>query len=264
FPYPGGWANSTLARHGFIGTSPIDPHTAISFKVLETYRALRGRAYTPRQAFVRTIDDLHGCPHNHSAVRQFSNAFDVYIRILCEVDRRIAVCLKRDDPDWRLKNSCPPCSYKCEDEPALLFERLLTVDGNNSLKRFRNAGAFDPRTFESNYFLTTEFVDKFQNEIKAKKKPTGSRDPTSGAPDSECTDRWKNTDPTHTKAMWKAFEESGIFACACRHGFIAIVADMIRSGELAKYPIAVTRKLLDVLGHNLGIGYDIGCAFCAT
>ncbi|KDQ11426.1 hypothetical protein BOTBODRAFT_114425, partial [Botryobasidium botryosum FD-172 SS1] len=32
----------------------------------------------------------------------------------------------------------------------------------------------------------------------------------------------------------------------------------------AKYPLAITRKLLDILGHNLGIGYDIGCAFCAT
>lgn len=140
------------------------------------------------------------------------------------------------------------------------------MDGNNSLKRFKNAGRSDRRIFTSDYFLSEAYVDEFKDEVAAPKKKTGSRAyspnsddsddaaataadidadppldpdpgpaqayPTSGAPDSECIHRWRNADPAHTKAMWKAFHESGIFTCACRHGFILIVANMIRSGEL--------------------------------
>ncbi|OJA11661.1 hypothetical protein AZE42_10559 [Rhizopogon vesiculosus] len=39
---------------------------------------------------------------------------------------------------------------------------------------------------------------------------------------------------------------------------------MVQSGELAKYPLAVVAKLLDVFSDNLGGGYDIGCQFKTT
>jgi len=31
--------------------------------------------------------------------------------------------------------------------------------------------------------------------------------------------------------MWGIFEETGIFLSLCRHGFVLVAADMIRSGE---------------------------------
>ncbi|KAJ3551538.1 hypothetical protein NM688_g4647 [Phlebia brevispora] len=61
------------------------------------------------------------------------------------------------------------------------------------------------------------------------------------------------------KKMWNAFEECGIFATACCHGFCEQLCDMIRSGELAKYLIAMVVKMLDALEEELGIGYNIGC-----
>ncbi|KIP01438.1 hypothetical protein PHLGIDRAFT_38684, partial [Phlebiopsis gigantea 11061_1 CR5-6] len=66
------------------------------------------------------------------------------------------------------------------------------------------------------------------------------------------------------KRMWAIFEEAGIFACACRHGLILWLVDMVRSGELAKYPLAVISKALETLDDNPMIGYDIGCAMETT
>jgi len=34
-----------------------------------------------------------------------------------------------------------------------------------------------------------------------------------------------------TGKMWGIFEETGIFLSLCRHGFVLVAADMIRSGE---------------------------------
>ncbi|KAJ7759684.1 hypothetical protein B0H14DRAFT_2634389 [Mycena olivaceomarginata] len=48
-------------------------------------------------------------------------------------------------------------------------------------------------------------------------------------------------------------ELSGI----CRHGHVVIMCDMIRSGELMKYPLVMVKSLLDQYGADIGLGYDI-------
>ncbi|KAG2050209.1 hypothetical protein BDR06DRAFT_892127, partial [Suillus hirtellus] len=45
------------------------------------------------------------------------------------------------------------------------------------------------------------------------------------------------------------------------HGFTLLVTDMIQSGKLAKYSLAIVSKLLEVFGSNLGGRYNIGCQF---
>lgn len=47
-----------------------------------------------------------------------------------------------------------------------------------------------------------------------------------------CADRWRNAGPEQRKKMFAVFDESGIFVAACRHRFVLLVCDMIRSGEL--------------------------------
>jgi hypothetical protein len=37
--------------------------------------------------------------------------------------------------------------------------------------------------------------------------------------------------------MWGIFDETGIFLALCRHGFVLVLADMVRSGELCVAPI---------------------------
>lgn len=64
--------------------------------------------------------------------------------------------------------------------------------------------------------------------------------------------------------MWGVFDETGMFVCLCRHGFVMIVADMVQSGELAKYPLAILEYLLNTLEDGLGVGYDCGCKLSGT
>ncbi|KAG1884301.1 hypothetical protein F4604DRAFT_1878723 [Suillus subluteus] len=71
-------------------------------------------------------------------------------------------------------------------------------------------------------------------------------------------------DNAKTKKSWGIYDETGIFIVICCHGFCLLIADMVQSGEHAKYPLAIVAKLLDAFGDNLGGGYDIGCQFQTT
>ncbi|KAF8137983.1 hypothetical protein K438DRAFT_2030893, partial [Mycena galopus ATCC 62051] len=87
---------------------------------------------------------------------------------------------------------------------------------------------------------------------------------TGSEEDNPCADRWKNMINDMTSKMWGIFDKTGIFLALCRHGFVLVIADVIRSGELAKYPLAVVKELLDTFGMRLGAGYDVGCHFGTT
>lgn len=50
--------------------------------------------------------------------------------------------------------------------------------------------------------------------------------------DAECQEHWKNMSEELTAKMWGIFDETGVFLALCRHGFVLLVADMIKSGEL--------------------------------
>ena len=141
------------------------------------------------------------------------------------------------------------------------------MDGNNSAKRLKGAGSADCRQFESDYFLTREAVNKFQNEVKQRtRKPkeygakkaanvdTNDRDddvdntaaedapwitvdePGEAADGEEkftsCTKNWKASADESSKKSLAVYESTGIFPSACRHGFILKVAEMVESGEL--------------------------------
>ncbi|KAF8120010.1 hypothetical protein K438DRAFT_2006332 [Mycena galopus ATCC 62051] len=43
-----------------------------------------------------------------------------------------------------------------------------------------------------------------------------------------------------------------------------MLTDMVRSGELAKYPLAIENALMDAFGKDIGFGYDIGCGHAKT
>ncbi|KAJ7277806.1 hypothetical protein C8J57DRAFT_1503643 [Mycena rebaudengoi] len=79
-----------------------------------------------------------------------------------------------------------------------------------------------------------------------------------------CVERWKATGPEARKKMFALFAIAGIFISVCRHGHVVLMCDMIRSGELMKYPLAIIAKILERYGKDAGIGYDIMCAFFKT
>jgi hypothetical protein len=150
------------------------------------YRVARLRCPTLSiQPWLKTLADLHGTAFRPYSTQQFSTCFDVYLEILKNVDDRVKKALGRDAPDWRLKNGCPACTYKLEGEMKLIFEMLVTMDGNDSLKRVltKEKGAVDengtakrggteradPRTADAGgtYFLSREKVNQFTKELLA-------------------------------------------------------------------------------------------------
>ncbi|KAJ7858418.1 hypothetical protein B0H13DRAFT_2237590 [Mycena leptocephala] len=242
---------------------PPEPETVETYykvSVIDVLSLIPCSPWTPKVAVTIRLLEMY----------RFSTCFNVYLEILKNVDDHVKKALGRDAPDWRLKNGCPACTYKLEGEMKLIFDMLVTMDGNNSLKRVltkekgsedKNGGARrggteqpDPRTADAGgtYFLSREKVDQFTKELLAQ---------FAKAPDSECQERWKNMSEELTSRMWGIFDETGIFLCLCRHGFVLLVADMVRSGELAKYGLAVSDALMDAFGADIGDGYDIGCGF---
>ncbi|KAK0479370.1 hypothetical protein EDD18DRAFT_1312467 [Armillaria luteobubalina] len=161
---------------------------------------------------------------------QFSICYDIFIAILENVEQRVMRELDRSSPDWRLKNCCAACTFELEGEEQLEFSMFRAMDGNDSLKR--------------EAIGDVEVVD------------------LEGA--SPCEERWKNMSDDRMSKMWGVFEETGFFLSLCHHGSVLLGADMVKSGEQAKYPLAVVVRLLEVFGEHLGIGYDIGCKFGGT
>jgi hypothetical protein len=190
--------------------------------------------------------------------RQFTIAFDLYLNIRTAVDRLVQVSMDRDAADYHIKHLCPPCTYILEDEEKLKFSMLYTTDGGNSLKRIlRREAAPEPTTQEQaaqvpvtaeetvqpvlgascevqdsrtvgrGVYLTREQVDEWANEVLMEEAP--GFDPDDGNP---CAERWQNMKTELTAKMWGIFEETGLFLALCRHGFVLILADMVRSGEL--------------------------------
>ncbi|CDO75653.1 hypothetical protein BN946_scf184941.g6 [Trametes cinnabarina] len=286
-----------LARHGYLGNSPVNPSLAISFKTLELFHCIKlVKASFSAEAFAKLVCYQYYIPYRPLYRKALADALDIYLTICRSTFSRVMRTLGRDTPDWRARNACPACAYKLEGEEPEIFSRIICMDGNNSLKRMGTSGkrsVGDTRSFESDYFLPREFVDQFANEVKShqtqpkanvSKSTAGHQesdhdsddepgpdhhakgDPTdgqTGAP-TPCASNWKAASAEENKHMWGIFEETGVFACACRHGLVLWLVDMVRSGELAKYPLAIVAKALAVLGTRLMIGYDIGCDFLKT
>ncbi|KAI5990606.1 hypothetical protein EDD15DRAFT_2388740 [Pisolithus albus] len=265
----------SLVRHGLIPCSPITPKVTVTVHALELYHNTRQRCpQLSIQAYVKSLCDMHGVPfHNHRS-RQFSIALDVYLQILALVSNLVRQALQCDQPDWRLKHCCPACTYKLQDEPAMRFKMLFAQDGNDSLKRVAtrvldgNLDDTGPQaatlptsdyTLHHEQYLTPEFVETFASD-----RQTGHSIVDEDGDGNLCAERWKNMKDSVTQKMWSVFDETGAFIAVCRHGFCLLIADMVQSGEQSKYALAVTSKLLDAFGSDLGGGYDIGCRFKTT
>ncbi|KAF8173360.1 hypothetical protein K438DRAFT_1728477 [Mycena galopus ATCC 62051] len=278
-----------LILEGLVPCAPYKPDVAIAVRVLEAFRVLHARApQLAIQPYVKSLCDLHGVPFKPYLSQQFSIAYDVYLAIRRQTDERVMNALGRDSK-WRLKHACPACMYKLEGEDQLIFDMLTTMDGNNSLKRVlrrlpsdgeadgeptlgRSKERVDNRDAGDGYFLSRDRVDTWAKTRLAEILPMEAH--SVRGEDNPCADRWKNMVNDVTSKMWGIrlqlypcwgiFDETGVFLALCRHGFVLVIANMIRSGELAKYPLAVVQELLDVFGMKIGAGYDIGCHFDAT
>ena len=109
-------------------------------------------------------------PYHHYLVDQFRVSFDIYLAILHGIDMQVQSCLGRDTENWRALNICPPCLYKLEDDPPLIFSTQFMMDGNSSLKQVDSTLKLhqerpDDHEFRSDIWLTPKEVDVFKDEV---------------------------------------------------------------------------------------------------
>ncbi|KAG1745399.1 uncharacterized protein EDB91DRAFT_1049934, partial [Suillus paluster] len=264
-------ANVSLINVGLLGCSPIQPNIAVSLQCLELYHQIRRRKPSfSVQAMVKVLCALHNRSYFQALRDQFAIAFDAYLDILRHIQELVNIALKCDGPHWRMLHLCPACDYKQENEPTLIPARMDSMDGNSSLKRVDGSGHADDRVFETSYLISPDEVDTFKDDVRLRPGTRGTAitdtaggTTPAGVSESACTDNWKTTNTISDNTV-KVFEQTGIFISACRHGMIQTLAEMRRSGELAKYALATTNKVLDVYGLDGVTGYDIGCSYQKT
>ncbi|KAG2342390.1 hypothetical protein BDR05DRAFT_976518 [Suillus weaverae] len=255
--------------------SPISLVVGITTEALELYLVAHIRSpHLSIQAFVKTMCDLYGVESHRLLSCQFSIAFDIYLQIKWSIAIMVTKSLWWDSPNWCLKHTCPACLYVLADEEQLTFKMLYAMDRNDSLKRViyrtldndnndsQAVGVSSElptgQLLTSDPYLSCSFVDQFRQD-----SPPAAGDENAPG-ENLCEGWWKNMDGTKMKKAWGIYDKTGIFVVVCRHGFCFLITDMVQSGELAKYPLAVVARLLNVFGDNLGGGYDISCQFKIT
>ncbi|KIK21240.1 hypothetical protein PISMIDRAFT_104371, partial [Pisolithus microcarpus 441] len=240
-----------LIYHGYLGCSPMYPTVAFSLCTLAVFRQVcRACPRFSIHAQCKMLCHLHNMPYRPYLFQQLTQAFDVYLDIVHRVSQKIQVALHRDTREWRLRNECLACFYHVNDEPTLTFDWLVSVDGNNSLKRwdptvYGTTPRADHCTPRSTYWLSNEEVDKFKYEVKARQMQGTHTDISAEIYDDDwsaevpnvpkefnCVDQWRNVKADVRKKTLNVFEESGIFIATCRHRFILLACDMMKSGEL--------------------------------
>ncbi|KAF8574809.1 hypothetical protein K439DRAFT_1624059 [Ramaria rubella] len=202
----------------------VQPTVAIPLATLALYH--RCHLCCPQfsiQQWVKVLCDISNINYSHSLRDKFSDTFDIYLEIVWHVDHAMKVQMGCDSLTWRIRHACPPV--------------------NISLKWFlRMDCVTDPLIFDSDYFISQDYVDQFKDEVKHKvRKPDHAEveiegDPTNGHSDhATCTDHWQAAMADTLKGMFNAFAETGVFVSVCWHGTIWTILNMMRSGKLAKH-----------------------------
>ena len=245
------FVSASIVKDGLIPCAPFSPTVAFTIRCLEFYRVSHNRCpHLSIHAFIKSLCDLQSMPFKSHISRQFSICYDVYLSIRNLADEVTQKALGRDSEDWRLRHICPPCTYVLEGEDKLKFRMLYTMDGNDSLKRIErrevapiipnddalhepvlgdSSESKDTREAGKGVYLTNRQVNQWSKEILTQLCPTYNEDETD---DNPCAERWRNMKTVLTAKMWGVFHETGLFLALCRHGFVLMLADMVRSGEL--------------------------------
>lgn len=108
-------------------------------------------------------------PYRSYLRNQFMASFDAYLDICRRVNQKLDEALGYDLNN-RLRRVCPACFKRVPGEEGLKFSVLLSIDGNNSLKRVGSAARgseerYDSRSMRSGRWLPPDEVDQFKDEI---------------------------------------------------------------------------------------------------
>ncbi|KAG9023451.1 hypothetical protein FRB95_013070 [Tulasnella sp. JGI-2019a] len=279
-PYQGDtYLNTTLICHGLLSSAPVSPSMAVSLHTLEAHHLYHlVHPSLSIQLLTKVLCLSHQQPYHPHLCHGLSDAFDIYLSILQLVDSKVQLALLHNMPDWQLMHACLPCMYKLEEEDQLDYSLLFAIDSGSSLKWFADSSLVPSRKKTTRKKRKRgEDTRNDDDDADAEMEMKGGLGPTAVDTLSidatlltlegiilGCMERWKANAPDEKKGMFSCYDESGIFISVCQHGHILVVADMVQSGELAKYPLAILAKLQAIFpGSKLG-AYDIGCAAAGT
>jgi hypothetical protein len=182
---------AALVRQGLMPCAPFSPTLAFSTRLLELYRNSHLRCpHLAIQPFIKGLCDLQGVSFRPYLSQQFSISYDLYLMIRETLEQRVNAALERDAVNYRLRHSCPACTYKLRDEGDLIFKMLVTMDGNDSLKRVlrrdppaTSGEGEDPQVGESrehpdsrkvggDYLISRAKVDRWARAVLGEMLPT--------------------------------------------------------------------------------------------
>ncbi|EGO04753.1 hypothetical protein SERLA73DRAFT_149145 [Serpula lacrymans var. lacrymans S7.3] len=249
----------SIGGMGSLKVEVVDMFIGITSDTLELYRVAHIR--TPQisiQAFVKSLCDLHGLPFCCYPSRQFSIAFDLYMSIRSGVKMLVRTALN-------------PCTYAINGENELMFRMLYIMDGNDSLKGIvrrttpednnqlvgKTCKLPDSREVDGDRYLTRQSVDKWAYGV-IQEMMNGANDATESE-ENPCVGRWKNMKDDALKKTWAIYDKTGIFLSLCRHGFSLVIAGIVQSGKLVKYPLVVVEEILNTFGEDIAGGFNINC-----
>ncbi|KAJ3833520.1 hypothetical protein F5878DRAFT_517957, partial [Lentinula raphanica] len=271
---------------GIIPTSPLQHSLGFTLRTIDLYHKLFVRC--PRlgmQSFSKSICDIHGLAFKPHLSTQLSAAFDVYVAILNAVRSRTREHLGHQGREWRMLNMCPPCQYRLHKEDHLDVCMIMTMDGNDSLCHVERKEdvLHNEAVSGSNMQVSRERLDlcKAGGEYFASREETSAWDESNWPTDSQqnpvepgaaVEHLWAEG---HSRSSDKFFEH-GWFVVLCRHMMLLIACDMIKSGELYQYPLALLSTYMasekaqrQKLGEGapegkLAVVYGIMCKFSKT
>ncbi|KAG1739621.1 hypothetical protein EDD22DRAFT_982276 [Suillus occidentalis] len=222
--------SEALILNSYIGVTPQSPSIAISLHTLKLYsRICLQKLSFSAEAFTKM-------PYCRRYQTSLVGTFDVYNIILHQVELQVSEALGQNSPNWHVLNAFG-----------------------------------DTCMFDLDFFLSHDYVNLFADEVSSSQAPSSQAPAEQNAlqlqvdenREKPCMENWKAAADEAKKKMWGIFEETGIFACACHHGMMLWIVDMVCSGELY-YPLSIMNKALDVLSPQLLIRYDVRCKLATT
>jgi len=87
----------------------------------------------------------------------------------------------------------------------------------------------DTRVAGEGIYLMRSQVDEWSKEVLAEMCPAYSENE---ADDNPCAECWRNMRTALTAKMWGVFDKTRLFLALCHYGYVLMLADMVRSGEL--------------------------------
>ncbi|KAH9808041.1 hypothetical protein DFH28DRAFT_911528 [Melampsora americana] len=261
-----------LVNMGYIGTTPTQPRTAVSIRLLRFHHILWKYSSLRLAPFVDSLDEYLDAKNaiffiqgsDQVNLRKcFSEAVDVYREMIRLEEEMTTRALKLSALD-ELANNCPSCfgpkiPGSRDAEPDL----VVCLDANFQQRRHLAASAAwrgDTGVLPS-LFISPADVKVWKDRMAL----TDSRSHGAEPVIDPCSAQHTAANDTRGRQTWRGCDETGLMGMACRHDHLLKFINLVQSGERGYYPLAMLDWILrkTVKGDNdvprFGILYDIGC-----